>query len=357
MSTVTTSIVPCPEFQALLVNYMGSCHMNPKPAKLVTYLLSAENSTGIRQIVNPSNGKKRTVQLVYDQQIPQSEGAAVSSCDLVCTATTERGNLSENYEIDCTDGIYFEEKITLTDWMDSCRDNGELILSRLAALMNAANTAINIKTAGEVAGLIGDWDDEVANIPGVTVNSQYLRLPLYTSAGNVDGTAFTKIDTAKELTEYCGPSVLFGGLQFYQYYKLINSGCCTDFGLDIGDLFARYGQAVMFDKDVNAEIGPNHGLLLQNRSVQLLTLNYALNADYNPFTGINWAAGSNYYSTVLRHPESFFPFDVSFKSDCGVVHMIVKGTSKAVGLPTDLYATGESMDGVTWVNGLEMVAP
>lgn len=355
MSTVDNTIVPCPAFQDRLLNHFGSCHMISPPTKLLNFLLSAENSSGIRQIINPKNGKKRTAQLVYDQQIPQSQKQTVASCDLVCTATTERGNLSEEYDIDCIDGIYFEEKITLTDWIESCTDNCEMIMNKLINLMNATNKAANIKAATEAVDLINEWDDQVSTDYDVAAN--FLQLPLYTTGGNIDGTAFVKVDTAMELTEYCAPAVIFGDTNWYQYYKLIQSGCCSDAGLDIGDLFDRYGRAVIFDKDMNTALGPNKAIIMQNRSVQLLTFNYALNADCDPFTGLNWAAGSNYYSTVLRHPTSFLPIDVSFKSDCGVVHMITKATVKAVGLPIDLHASGESMDGVTWVNGLEKVDP
>lgn len=355
MSTVTTTIVPCPSLQDAIVNYFASCHLTTPPTTLLNFLLSPENTSGIRQLVNPVKGKKRTVELVFDQAIPTSQVTSVSSCDLTCTASTERGNLSESYSIDCTDGLEIEEKITLTDWMDSCRDNGELIYSRIMLMMNSLNSAVNAAAVADLNSVIGDWDTSVASIGTINADG-FLQLPTYaTGTTNPAPYSFVEIENAKMLTQFCQPTFMVAGLDWYKYMQLLQSGCCTTAGLDIGDLFSRFGQAVAFDKDFNATFGANMAVLLQLRSAQLLTLNYAMNADVPALQNINWAAASNYYSTTVLHPESGLPIDLTLKNDCGAIHIIMRATSKLVALPNNLYATGESMEGVNWITGLKAV--
>lgn len=351
MSTVTTTIVPCPSLQASLNAYFMSCHLNPQPMALVPFLLSPENSSGIRQLVNPGVGKKRTVQLIYDQQVPVSETSSVASCELNCTATTKRGNLSEDYTIDCTDGEEVEELIELTDWMESCRDNNELINSRILSLMNTLAKKINQKTAGELNGVIGDWAASVDPDVGNLNADGFLELAT-TISGNPAPFTFQKVDLAKQLTEFCNSTFIIGGLAWYQYFRLIQSGCCADSGMDLGDLFARFGQAVAFDKDVNSTFGADTAVMLQLGSAQLLTLNYAMNMDAPSFGAINFAAASNYFSTQLIHPASGIPMDVVLSNSCGKIHIIIRATTKLVALPNDLYSAGDDLEGVNWITGL-----
>lgn len=356
MSTVTETITPCPNLQAALTSYFKSCHLMPPPMVLVPFLLSPENSSGIRQLVNPSNGKKRTIQLVYDQQIPVSEVNDVTSCDLVCTATTKRGDLNAEYTIDCTDGKYLEELITLTDWMESCRNNDELVNSRIMSMMNTVAREINQKTAGELNAIIGDWSTDVATL-GTINGDGFLELPTK-SDGTINPHPYTwqTLDVAKQLTEFCAPTFMLGGLDWYQYMRLIELGCCADTGINLGEVFARYGQAVAFDKDVNTIFGANIGIILQLGSAQLLTLNYAMNnVDVPAFSAIDWAAASNYVSVTLTHPASGIPMDVTLSNACGNISIIVKATTKLVALPNNLYAAGETQEGVNFVTAVQAV--
>lgn len=353
MSTATTSIVPCPSLQASLNDYFVSCHLNARPLPLVEFLLSSENTSGIRQLVNPSVGKKRTVQLVYDQQVPVSAVTTVDSCDLNCTAETQRGNLSEDYTIECTDGVEAEELITLTDWMESCRDNGELINSRTMALMNAVAKKVNLKTAGELNAVIGDWDTSVAEIGTIDANG-FLNLPTSVS-GNPAPYTFQDIQLAKEYTEFCNATFMVGGGDWYRYMRLIQSGCCADYGVDLGDLFARFGHAVAFDKDVNATFGNDTAVILQLGSAQLLTLNYAMNMDAPSLAAINFAAASNYFSAQVIHPATGIPMDLIVSNSCGNISIIVRATTKLVALPNDLYPGGDAMEGVNWITGVKSV--
>lgn len=353
MSTVTTTIVPCPSLQSALNQWFQTCHLNQRPTTLVNFLLSPENTSGISQVVNPSRGKKRTVQLIYDQAIPTSEVTDVSSCDLTCTATTERGNLSEDYTIDCTDGVELSEKITLTDWMDSCRDNNELILSRLMSLMNTVASKVNNKTAGELNAVIGDWDTSVSSIGTINADG-FLQLPTEVAGSDAPNPySWQNLDLAKQLTQFCAPTFMVGGLDWYRYMRLVQSGCCADAGVDIRDLFNRFGQAVAFDYDVNSTFGADISILLQLRSAQLLTLNYAMNS--TPIAGFDTIAAQNYYATTLIHPESGLPMDVVFSNSCGAISLVVRCTTKLVALPNDLYSAGSSMEGVNWIAAVKAV--
>lgn len=111
MSTAGTTIVACPAIQAPLNDYFLTC---PTTRRLDTPTLiftnSAQNKSGISTLINPTSGKKRTVQLTYTQPRSLDDVSAVESCDAVCDATTEVGDLVAEYVIDCTDGLRIEEK-------------------------------------------------------------------------------------------------------------------------------------------------------------------------------------------------------------------------------------------------------
>jgi len=355
MSTVTSSIVPCPALQDSINRYFMTCHLNFTPIELVPFLLSAENSSGIRQVVNPRGGKKRTVELIYDQKVPTSEVTEVSSCDKVCTATTERGNLSTEYTIDCTDGRSIEEKITLSDWNESCRDNNELIYSRMLLLMDTLARAINQKTAGEVNAVIGNWDSSVGDAYTVDVDG-FLDLPTFVASTiNPNPNAFLDFQLAKQMTEFCNSTAIIGGLDWYRYFKTMEAGCCNDGGQDLATMFARYGQAVMYDKDMAAAFNNDVSVVFQLGSAQLLTYNASQRMNVPGLTEIDWATGSNYYETTVIHPQSGLPMDLVLKNDCGAIHMILTATTKLVALPNDLYAANETMEGVNWITGLKAV--
>lgn len=355
MSTVTTTIQPCPALQDALNRWFQVCVNKRQETPLLNFLLSAENSSGVRQVVNPVGGKKRQVQLIYDQVIPVSEVSAVASCDRVCDATTERGDLVATYEIDCTDGFYVEGKINLADWNESCRDNNEVIASRLQLMIDALVQKVATEVAADMNPLIGDWSTDVSGA-GITVDADgFINVSTLSSGVNVNPLAYQQIAMAKMMTGFCAPTFVVGGSALYQYYELMKAGCCTTNGVDAMAILAQQGEAATYDRWVAAAFGNDVSLMLQLGSAQLLTYNAVTRPLAIGGLGDLDMTYRNYWEGIIVDPISGLPIDISIKNDCGVVHVVLTATVKPVALPNDMWPAGHHLEGVNYLTGIQVV--
>lgn len=355
MSTVTTTIQPCPALQDALNRWFQVCVNKRQQTPLLNFLLSAENSSGIRQVVNPIGGKKRQVNLIYDQVIPTSQVSAVASCDRVCDASTERGDLVATYEIDCTDGYYVEGKINLADWNESCRDNNEVIASRLQLMIDALVQKVADSVAADMNPLIGDWSTDVSGA-GITVDADgFINVSTLTTGDAVNPLAFQQINMAKMMTGFCAPTFVVGGSDLYQYWQLMKAGCCTQNGVDAMEILNQYGEVVTYDRWVASNFGNDVALMLQLGSAQLLTYNAVTRPLAISGLGELDMTYRNYWEGIIVDPISGLPIDISVKNDCGVVHVVLTATVKPVALPNDMWPAGHQLEGVNYITGIQVV--
>lgn len=355
MSAVTSAVTTCPNFQSMLNDYFVTCQKVRLGSPMFQFLLSPVNRSGIQQIVNPRPNKKRAVTLVYDQPILYSAASSVSDCDKICTATTERGDLSKDYEIDCTDGKYVEEKIKTSAWNESCRDNGEVIFRTIQNLMGALDDAMADKTADELNPLVGNWSSDTP-LSGLTVDVDgFLQIRTQiASSTNPNLQAYQEVDLAITQAGYCNGEFITGGSQLYQYNRIMNTGCCADNGINAAEMVSQYGRAVTWDRWVANAFGDDVSLVFQPGSVQLLTYNDTDPAIINDFGGLADVDMTyrNFWEGIVISPATGLPMDMTLKNDCGVIHIVLKATTKAVGLPIDMYPPGHPLEGVTYLNGI-----
>ena len=356
MSTVTSAVTTCPALQDALNNYFVTCSRTRLGSPVLSFLNSPTNRSGIQQIVNPSPNKKRTVQLVYDQPIWTTEVSTVASCDKICTAETERGDLYTEYTIDCTEGLYVENLMKTSDWNESCRNNQEVLIARLDRMVGALADAVAEKTAQELPPLVGSYSADTA-LSGLTIDvDDFLVVATQiASSTNIDPQAFQQIDLALMQTGYCNGTFIAGGSQLYQYYRLMQAGCCADQGIDALEMLNLYGKAVTWDRWVANEFGDDVSLVFQPGSVQLLTYN-----DTDPaIQNLGGLADldmtyRNFFEAIITDPVTGLRMDFTMKNDCGQIHMVLKATTKAVGLPLDIYPSGHPLEGVTYLNGIQV---
>lgn len=353
MSTVTTAITTCPNLQARLVDYFATCPASRRPeSPLYNFLYSPANRSNLRNIINPVPGRKRTVTLVYDQPVVTSDVEAVTSCDRICDATTERGDLNEDYTIECTDGFYVEEQIRLSDWNESCRSDGEIMAAKLANMLDGLMARVYQATAEAMPPLIGSWSSDVD--AAWLDADEFLQVTTKTS-GAPNTQALERLNAAKMQTHFCRDTVGVGGIDMFMYWQLMRAGCCSNGGVDMLRLLELYGEAFAYDRYVATEFGNDVSLLLQVGSIQLLT--------YNAVTPIMNNIGSlvdldmtyrNYFEAIILDPLTGTPVDLSIKSDCGVVDIVMTVTTKPVGLPLDIYPEGHPQEGVVFATGIQV---
>ena len=155
-------------------------------------------------------------------------------------------------------------------------------------------------------------------------------------------------------TGYCNSTLLVGGSDLYSYWQLMRAGCCTEFGVDALEIMRLYGEATAYDRYVATEFGNDTSLLLQAGSVQLLTYNAVTPLIQNIGVGDLDMTYRNYFEAIILDPYTGFPVDISIKSDCGVVDIVMTATTKPVALPFDLYPEGHPNEGVNFAAGVQV---
>ena len=355
MSTVTASVTTCPTLQASLNAYFETCQFTNFGSPMLEFLYSDANRTGIQQLVNPASNKKRTVELVYDQPI-WDEATTVADCDKVCDATTDRGDLSTSYYIDCTDGRQIEGRIRTSDWNLSCRNNPEVIQSRIMKMILSLEDSIAEKTAQELPPLVGGWSTDSVD-SGLTIDvDDFLVVATKLSGGNVDPQFWQSIDLATMQAGYCNGQFVTGGSQLFQAMRLFNAGCCADQGLDVAEMQRLYGRAVTFDRWVAQEFGDDVSLIFQPGSTQLLT--YTATDPMLNDIGLDIDLSyRNFWEGIIVSPRAGLPMDISLKNDCGVIHIVITCTTKAIGLPVDMFPVGHPLVDVNYLTAVQVTNP
>jgi hypothetical protein len=139
------------------------------------------------------------------------------------------------------------------------------------------------------------------------------------------------------------------------YYQLSRVGCCADNGIDALAALNTYGEVTTYDRYVAAEFGNDVSLMLQAGSTQLLTYNAVTPAIVN-LGGLGELDMTyrNYFEAIILDPLTGFPVDLSIKSDCGVVDIVMTATAKPVALPFTLYPEGHPNEGVNFAAGIQV---
>ncbi len=355
MSTSTT-MVHCPNLQDTLDNNFNTAGAATlfDPAPFFEYLNSPLNRSGYSQKVSPGQGKLKTVQLLYEQRILESEVTQPGTTK-TCTAESKRGNLASTCTIDPMDYYEVEELIENTDFTYVCEANAPIIARKIQKLINALRSKIATDITEQAVALIGGVSDDVASGDKVSVSGvDYFKIATAKSSGDVDPRAMAKLDFLRRQNNYTSPAPIFGS-DIYQYFQLLNAGCCSNEGLALDQILAKYGVAVAYDRRVKAALG--------GAEFAITSLPGALQVVYynENDNGIAEAAGitsgTNYQKQIIYDPMTGMPMDLTMKDDCGNVSIILRATAKVCALPTDLFAPTDHMNGVTFVNGIKIVNP
>jgi len=316
------------------------------------FLTSPMNRSGIEFIVHPSKAKVRTAELVYDQRIPLSEVTESTSEDAICTATTKRGDLSENYTIDTDTRLYVEELFDARDWVNSCRENPDVLARKLQIMMDALMDKVAEQTAQELNPLIGNWSDDVATAYTVQGDG-FLQIATKLSGGNPDPEGFTTVDTSLIMTGYCDDVFITGGTDFYNHWKIMQAGCCADSGINMEQIMAQYGRMVTYDRWVSNTFGNNFSAVIQRGAIQMLQFAWG---DYNTAQAFD-LSHRDYFKGAVMDPIWNIPIDITVQDTCGKIHIILEANAHPVAMPDDMFPTGDENEGVNYVGGVIISNP
>ena len=352
MSYAPSVLADCPDIQLELNNYFVNCNSASleEATPVFDFLMSSINRSGYSQQVAPGQGKLRNIVLRYSQRILESEVTQPGTCERSCDATTKRGDLTTTCSIDPCQYWEVQEHINVQDFREACRNNFDIVNEKLMAMMSVLRRKIATAMTEELIALIGPWNAMVEGTNGNYLEVQTLK----TGSEDISPNAFEEIQAAIMQTQYCNGSVIFSGRDLWKYYRLMLAGCCSNQGLALGEILAQYGQAVMYDARLQkAFADASKAIVVQPGSVQVVTYNENDN-------GIAGAAGittgANYQSMLIFDPKTGLPIDLTLKDECpGDISIFMRANTKLCGLPDDLYAPGDDMEGVVYVNGIDVV--
>ena len=339
MSYTPSTLVACPNLQDRLDSVFENENARFFQDKIPfsEFLMSPLNRNELAQRVAPGRSKVRTVELTYQPRILQSE--VQSDVTAYCSATTERGNTSTSYEIDTTQNLFLEQQFDVEDLKASCEDNVMWFMDQVGKMVAAMDVAVNNKNASQANALLGGWSTDVSGIPDLTLNGDIIEVRTTRPSASDEPYPSTlqAIQSALEASSF-GQSTLVGGFQLHNYIKKLEQGCCTDYGLDIGEIQRTYGMASVRDRYVsNAQGNQATAWAIANGALQVLY--------YNRWSGLFEAQDANQsYGQIMG--ALGIPYDLVIKHDCGVIDVTVTATTKLVALPDDLYQTGDHLDGV-----------
>lgn len=348
MSHYLNDLIPnCEALQRNLNEVFMTCDPNSAVSDkfpLAEFLTSPANRNGLSQTVHDAPGKLKTVKVIYPQRYLESH--VEENSEAFCTTGEARGRLSHTYELDPHANLLAKATFEKRDFTYNCERAGSYLATELLALIDVWERAAAKKISEQAIALTGDWG---ADQSGTINGSEELVIKTQKDA-SIDPYPYTMedIDEALMKAGYCGPVFIAGGSTLWKYFRRVLAGCCTDSGLDIGELLSLYGRAVSYDRRVKDAYASQHkSLAVQQGALQVLHFAEAGWDNGKPIE--DW--GSNYALRGIVTPRLSIPVDLYLKDDCpGTLTMSLSGVVKTVGLPTDMFATGDTFEGVTFAN-------
>lgn len=351
MSAISTVLCTCPDLQGRLEDVWQWCQQPGSDDRIpfLEWLNTPENRAGITQQIVPGQGKIRNFEVTYFQRLPESSVVA-NQPNPNCGVGEDPGNLCTTYSLDTDVNLQTQgTSLTAQQVEEYCGDNARLWDLLLLRQIDALDRRVATQAAVQAVALTGGWSDDVptGTDPGEINGSGQIVVQTLLSSGDVDRHAWPKLRNALDDSGFCSQVALFGGGVMREFWQLYQAGCCAAEGLDLGRLMELYGYAYMHDKRVKAALGDDAEFLIVSPGA-LQMLNYT-RSPWKEGLPAYVQDGANYVHTVIQSPRTGLPFDMTVQDVCGTITINLTYTGKLIGLPTDMFATGDVYEGITYV--------
>lgn len=343
MSYLSSQNVQAETIQLELDSQFVNCPTPLENIAALEAIINTQQASGIAQSVSDGSGKVKTIKVTYEQRALESAVTSETAAR-VCTTTNQTFDNYTTYSIDPLYHETYGEKFSIDELATMNSTFPAFLAKKIAKVVDVIERKVATKSAQELVALYGKWDSAVET--SYTVSSDKLQVSTFiTAAGKqIDYTALSTIDIALMMTGYCAPAIIVGGTTLYAYGKHIGAGCCSTTGVNIMEMANSFGKAILYDPRVSTALGSvNESLVFQAGSVALIHYN-----KYNPADAVN--ASPNYSQFKVNSPRTGLPIDIVINDTCGVISIVGYANTKVVGLPSDMFATGDTKNGVKFVN-------
>lgn len=319
-----------------------------EPIAGAEFIASPVNTNGLQQEILPGEGKVRTVRTIYAQRLLESDVTEFDSP--TCTAEGEIQDRYTDYTMDTTTGLRNTKLLTRNQLREACAGNADKFYEYVSAMVNVMDRAVATQWMNQLAAMYGTWSTDVTG----TVTNDALVVPTYLpSTTTIDPKTLWTIDLSLLQTGYSGPRLIIGNEKLLEYYNMARHGCCTDNGLDVGQLFASYGIAVAWDSRLGSALSTDaDAMVLQPGAVFPLNFyNGAWKDELKRIPVIEEA--SSYGLAPVRSPRLGLTYDLKIVDECangGQINLILEAVTDLRGLPGDVFGTGDKYEGRNGVN-------
>ena len=281
--------------------------------------------------MTPGGGKKRQIQLIYQQRLLESTVAS-NQPNPNCGVGELPEDASINYSIDTTINLQSQGfKLTNALVDDVCRGNGVIFGQEMARDMDALRRRVATLAANQSATLFGTWGNGLfvtGTDPGeVTANELYVKTLTTVAANTINLLeSHPVIWNAWEDIGGCGAPFIVGGTTLQHYYQATRHGCCADQGIDLSGIVSEFGYAYARDRRVAVALGSEDKALIMSPGAQQLI----------QYTAAPWRDGmpedvygaANYVHREISDPLTGLVFDWTLEDDCGTVASNLTWTGK-----------------------------
>jgi hypothetical protein len=352
MSYLEAGLSQCKQLQDNLENHWASPFQRPEPTPLMEFLMQQSNP--LQPVLSPGNGKIRALESVWTPRALESEVTEAS--ERICTATSKPIENVFTYEIDPNDLLQAEFTFEADDFTTHCGSNQGVYVRELANKIDAISRKAATRIAGEVALMAGKYVADVS----VDGNDAFVVATKADAAGiNPAINTLQKLDFALRMqTGHINPLIVAND-ELYQYIELMRSGCCYNGGVDLGDIFSRFGMAATYDRRLTAALTASavgaDALAIDAGSIQLVNYVQAPWKDGMPDLDPRVIGGTGWAFVVQAPNGLLVEVRVSYK--CGKVQVVLDTVITARALPNNLTKEGDYYEGVNWINKIKVTNP
>lgn len=358
MSTIST-YVACNSVQDALINAWGYDNNKQGNLNLTRFLLAPINKNDtINTSINFRPNGLRDFVVTYGQRFIESDVA--SGGRITCATGDEDGITSTTYTIDPTDGAGKILTYTTSDLLYMCQDNPSFLAGEVKKAMDVVIRKMETDLAISGLANTGNFASDVINGDPAGTTTQVNGATLLTGGG-ISTNLIQNISFESMANEYSTMPYVFGGEKLSNYAAALGAACCGDLGVDAGVYATNQGIKLAYSDRITMNAGNADDLLaIVPGSVQLLHFNEFVGQNGN----INYINDDSIKQGVLMYPDPTIPLMFDYRAEYTCNGAGVKAWTFEVRLnyafaylPTDMYKSGDQLEGVNGLNLYRIVNP
>ena len=346
-----SEFVDCANVQAGIAEvFFGNTNMKAyTKANITKFLLSGTNTDNVMKNIIASNGKLRTVEVVYGQRYTIDEVG--DSGIVTCATGAVQGETSKTYTIDPKEGSNIAFFVPMGELRRRCEADVNYLNKEILKAMQGLIAGVEKKTADKMVLNLGNFasDVDAGNPAGTSTYKE--GLGWYTD-GAIRYGAYEAVTFENMANDFDMAPVVFGSEAWFKYAKAIGAACCGDNGVDAGLYASQNPYLFAYSREIATALAePTAAVSVIPGAAQLIWANEF----ENDLLRIN-NGGQLTQSTIL-YPDADLPLAFDYRAELTCDAEGNKGwkvelalSHDVVFMPDDMFKAGDRLEGVNGIN-------